>query len=57
VDYSFKILRSEIEMQQGTDWETTINAKEFDTNTKAEAFGRIISRTLHHAGQMAIKKK
>jgi hypothetical protein len=44
-------------MQQGTDWETTINAKEFDTKTKAEVFGRIISRTLHHAGQMAIIKK
>ena len=34
-----------------------ISTKEFGTKTKAEAFGRIISHTAYHAGQMAIINK
>lgn len=57
VQYSFLILKSVIEKQEDNDWETTIITKEFGTKTKAEAFGRIISHTTHHSGQMAILKK
>ncbi|MFN3530884.1 MAG: damage-inducible protein DinB, partial [Bacteroidia bacterium] len=31
--------------------------KEFGTKTKAEAFGRIVSHTAYHAGQLAIINK
>jgi len=31
--------------------------KEFGTKTVAEAFGRIISHTAYHAGQIALIKK
>lgn len=57
VIYAFKQLKSIVEMQTDEDWETTINTKEFGTKTKAEAFGRIVSHTAYHAGQMAIIKK
>ncbi len=57
VDYSFLTLKSIVEEQTDTDWETTITTKEFGTKTKAEAFGRIVSHTNHHAGQMAILVK
>jgi uncharacterized damage-inducible protein DinB len=39
------------------DWSTQITTKEFGTKTKAEAFGRIISHTAYHAGQVAIIQK
>ncbi|WP_273565692.1 DinB family protein [Maribacter halichondriae] len=54
VNHSFQTLKSIVEQQTDADWETTITTKEFGTKTKAEAFGRIISHTNHHAGQMAI---
>lgn len=54
VDHSFRTLKSIIEKQEDLDWETTITTKEFGTKTKAEAFGRIVSHTTHHSGQMAI---
>jgi uncharacterized damage-inducible protein DinB len=40
--------------QSDSDWETTITTNEFGTKTKAEAFGRIISHTAYHAGQLAM---
>jgi len=40
-----------------SDWETIITTKEFGTKTKAEAFGRIVSHTAYHAGQLAIINK
>jgi uncharacterized damage-inducible protein DinB len=40
-----------------TDWQTQITTKEFGTKTKAEAFGRIISHTAYHAGQIAMIQK
>lgn len=57
VEYSFKSLKSIVENQTDLDWETEITTKEFGTKTKAEAFGRIVSHTTYHAGQMAIINK
>lgn len=55
--HSFEILKGIIEKQTDQDWETTITTKEFGTKTKAEAFGRIVSHTAYHAGQIAIINK
>ncbi|MEQ8218346.1 MAG: DinB family protein [Arenibacter sp.] len=57
VEYSFQMLKSVLEKQQEEDWEATITTKEFGTKTKAEAFGRIVSHTIHHSGQLVIIKK
>jgi len=57
VNYSFKVLQSIVEKQEDLDWEAIIETKEFGTKTKAEAFGRIVSHTTYHAGQLAIVKK
>jgi uncharacterized damage-inducible protein DinB len=57
VSESFEKLKSIVEKQTDTDWETQITTKEFGTKTKAEAFGRIVSHTAYHAGQMAIINK
>jgi uncharacterized damage-inducible protein DinB len=57
VSESFEKLKSIIETQTDADWETTISTKEFGTKTKAEAFGRIVSHTAYHAGQLAIINK
>lgn len=57
VAHSFETLKSIIEKQTDADWEIIISTKEFGTKTKAEAFGRIVSHTAYHAGQMAIINK
>ncbi len=57
VAYSFESLKSIIEKQTDADWESEITTKEFGTKTKAEAFGRIVSHTAYHAGQIAIINK
>ncbi|TXF79006.1 DinB family protein [Chryseobacterium sp.] len=57
VKLSFEILYSIVAKQTDADWETVITTKEFGVKTKAEAFGRIISHTAYHAGQMAVIKK
>lgn len=57
VSESFEKLKAIVETQSDADWETTITTKEFGTKTKAEAFGRIVSHTAYHAGQMAIINK
>lgn len=57
VSESFEKLKSIVETQTEADWETTITTKEFGTKTKAEAFGRIVSHTAYHAGQLAIINK
>lgn len=57
VIHSFETLKTIVEKQTDNDWETEISTKEFGTKTKAEAFGRIISHTAYHAGQMAIINK
>ena len=53
VEQSFETLGSIIAQQTDADWETLITTKEFGTKTKAQAFGRIVSHTTYHAGQMA----
>jgi uncharacterized damage-inducible protein DinB len=55
VDESFEKFKAIVEKQ--TDSETNTTTKEFGTKTKAEAFGRIVSHTAYHAGQMAIIMK
>jgi uncharacterized damage-inducible protein DinB len=57
VSESFYKLKSIVEKQTDTDWETQITTKEFGAKTKAEAFGRIVSHTAYHAGQLAIIHK
>ena len=57
VENAFVTLKSIVEMQTDEDWETSIETKEFGIKTKAEAFGRIISHTAYHAGQLAIINK
>lgn len=54
VNHSFNTLKGIVEKQQDIDWEMTIATKEFGVKTKAEAFGRIVSHTTHHSGQMAV---
>jgi uncharacterized damage-inducible protein DinB len=57
VSESFEKLKFIVEQQSDEDWETIITTKEFGTKTKAEAFGRIVSHTAYHAGQLAIINK
>jgi uncharacterized damage-inducible protein DinB len=57
VSESFEKLKSIIEKQTEADWETQITTKEFGTKTKAQAFGRIVSHSAYHAGQLAIINK
>jgi uncharacterized damage-inducible protein DinB len=57
VHHSFQSLQTIISQQTETDWETEITTKEFGTKTKSEAFGRIVSHTAYHAGQLALIKK
>ena len=54
---SFEKLKTIVEKQTDEDWETVITTTEFGAKTKAEAFGRIVSHTTYHAGQMAIMLK
>lgn len=56
ISHSFETLKAIIANQTDADWDTEITTKEFGTKTKAEAFGRIVSHTAYHAGQMAIIK-
>jgi len=57
VTRSFENLKSIVEKQTDADWQSTITTKAFGTKTKAEAFGRIVSHTAYHAGQIAIIQK
>jgi hypothetical protein len=54
---SFEKLKSIVVTLTDEDWESTITTKEFGTKTKAEAFGRIVSHTAYHAGQLALIHK
>jgi uncharacterized damage-inducible protein DinB len=54
LQHSFETLLATIAQQEDDSWDETITTKEFGTKTKAEAFGRIISHTAYHAGQMAM---
>lgn len=57
VDESLLKLQSIVSRQTDADWESSITTKEFGTKTKAEAFGRIVSHTAYHAGQLALVVK
>lgn len=57
VDDSFEKLKAIVEKQSAEDWESTITTREFGTKSKAEAFGRIVSHTAYHAGQLALIQK
>lgn len=57
VTQSYEILKSVVDQQEDSDWERSIETKEFGAKTKSEAFGRIISHTTYHAGQLAIINK
>ncbi|MDF5690775.1 DinB family protein [Aquirufa aurantiipilula] len=57
VQDSFEKLHSIVSQQSEDDWEQIISIKEFGTKTKSEAFGRIVSHTAYHAGQLAIVLK
>ncbi|MEX0813070.1 MAG: DinB family protein [Chitinophagales bacterium] len=57
VSESFEQLKSIVEKQKEEDWESTVKTKEFGTKTRAEAFGRVVSHTAYHAGQISIINK
>jgi uncharacterized damage-inducible protein DinB len=46
-----------IENQLNESWDELITTNEFGTKTKIEAFGRIISHTAYHTGQVALLLK
>ncbi len=54
---SFLALESIISNQTEENWSEFVETKEFGTKSKAEAFGRIISHTTYHAGQIALIRK
>jgi uncharacterized damage-inducible protein DinB len=54
ISASAETLLKIIDEQSDSDWETSITTNEFGTKTKAEAFGRIISHTAYHTGQLAM---
>ena len=51
---AFRSLVEVLKNQPDESWSELITTKEFGTKTKAEAFGRIISHTAYHAGQIAL---
>lgn len=57
VSESGEKLKNIVAQQSDDDWEARVSTKEFGTKTKAEAFGRIISHTTYHAGQLALIHK
>lgn len=57
VNQSRLALETILMQQTESDWNDTITTQEFGTKTKAEAFGRIVSHTAYHAGQLAIVVK
>ena len=57
VKNSFDKLYAIVNQQSDDDWESQVSTKEFGSKTLAEAFGRVVSHTAYHAGQMAIINK
>lgn len=55
--HSLEELLKVISNQKSSAWAINVTTKEFGTKTLAEAFGRIISHTAYHAGQIALIKK
>lgn len=54
-DYAAAMLEKAILATE--DWNVVIETKEFGKKTKAEAFGRIVTHTAYHAGQLALVLK
>jgi uncharacterized damage-inducible protein DinB len=54
---AFEQLKAIIQAQSEKRWAESVTTKEFGTKTKAEAFGRIVSHTAYHAGQLALTLK
>lgn len=54
VNFSATQLTETIQRMTDLDWEKEITTAEFGTKTNAQAFGRIVSHTAYHAGQMAL---
>lgn len=57
LSHSSEDLLNVISIQEAAAWNQTVTTKEFGTKTLAEAFGRIVSHTAYHAGQIALIKK
>jgi uncharacterized damage-inducible protein DinB len=53
--YAGKML--EMAISKTENWDEVIETKEFGRKTKAEAFGRIVTHTAYHAGQLALVLK
>jgi uncharacterized damage-inducible protein DinB len=43
--------------QNPDQWHEEVHTEEFGTKSKTEAFGRIVSHTAYHAGQLALIRK
>lgn len=56
-EYAYEALLEILSETDDDFWEETITTNEFGTKTMAEAFGRIVSHTAYHAGQMALAVK
>ncbi|MBZ9651010.1 DinB family protein [Psychroflexus montanilacus] len=56
-DYAYEQLQNAIEAKGDDAWGEEVTTEEFGTKSLAEAFGRIVSHTAYHAGQMALAKK
>ena len=54
LNLSFNTIVEIINKQSENSWNELITTNEFGTKTKAEAFGRIISHTAYHTGQIAL---
>lgn len=54
---SFSAISQIINLQPENSWNDLITTTEFGTKTKIEAFGRIISHTAYHTGQIAMIMK
>ena len=54
LNLSFNTIVEIINKQSENSWNELITTNEFGTKTKAEAFGRIVSHTAYHTGQIAL---
>jgi uncharacterized damage-inducible protein DinB len=54
LEKSHSVLTEIIENQPNDSWDELITTHEFGTKTKNEAYGRIISHTAYHTGQITL---
>jgi uncharacterized damage-inducible protein DinB len=54
LNLSFNTIVEIINKQSENSWNELITTNEFGTKIKAEAFGRIVSHTAYHTGQIAL---